>query len=302
MPEFARRLAAALEGDYKALHVDRKRLQAILGAPDDSAAAREILVNTRLPAWLCSEEGKHRIILLETDCNDLHWTESCIRQADRVITVGMAGESPALSDVEARCVYCPQDAGEVQKRLVLIHPDNCDRPRGTARWLDNRNVEMHHHVRLGNDGDFQRLARFLTGSAICLALGGGGARGFAHIGALRALRDEGTPIDIVGGTSMGAPQWASVCALIFLTGRSNLSANATPSSNTLIARWSSCSLRMNGETAVPVMVCWIGVEAVIDSPYPPADDHRSGGSSPMDPLTQKRRSADLEYTLEKETD
>jgi lysophospholipid hydrolase len=118
--------------------------------------------------------------------------------------VGLAAGSPALSDIEARCVYCPQDAGEVQKRLVLIHPDDCERPRGTARWLDNRDVEMHHHVRLGNDGDFKRLARFLTGSAICLALGGGGARGFAHIGALRALREESAPIDIVGGTSMGA--------------------------------------------------------------------------------------------------
>src|SRR5207244_10831413 len=70
--------------------------------------------------------------------------------------------------------------------------------------LESRHVEMHHHVRLGNEEDFKRLARFLTGSAICLALGGGGARGFAHIGALRALRDEGTPIDIVGGTSMGS--------------------------------------------------------------------------------------------------
>jgi predicted acylesterase/phospholipase RssA len=186
------------------LHVDRKGLQTILSAPDDSAAAREILVNARFPAWLCSEEGKHRIILLETDSHDPDWTESCIRQADQVLTVGLAAESPALSDIEARCVYCPQDAGEVQKRLILIHPDDCNRPRGTARWLDNRHVEMHHHVRLGNDGDFKRLARFLTGSAICLALGGGGARGFAHIGALRALREEQAPIDIVGGTSMGA--------------------------------------------------------------------------------------------------
>ena len=37
-----------------------------------------------------------------------------------------------------------------------------------------------------------------------LALGGGGARGFAHIGMVRALREAGVPIDLVGGTSMGA--------------------------------------------------------------------------------------------------
>src|SRR5260221_341331 len=87
--------------DAAYLHVDRKGLQAILGAPDESAAAREILVNTRFPAWLSSEQGKHRIILLETDSHDPHWTESSISQADQVLTVGLAGASPALSDIEA---------------------------------------------------------------------------------------------------------------------------------------------------------------------------------------------------------
>ncbi|MCP4399273.1 MAG: BamA/TamA family outer membrane protein [bacterium] len=39
---------------------------------------------------------------------------------------------------------------------------------------------------------------------IGLALSGGGARGFAHIGALKVLRDIGMPIDYVAGTSMGS--------------------------------------------------------------------------------------------------
>lgn len=37
-----------------------------------------------------------------------------------------------------------------------------------------------------------------------LALGGGGARGFAHIGILRVLHKEKIPIDVLSGTSMGA--------------------------------------------------------------------------------------------------
>ncbi|CCD61723.1 Patatin-like phospholipase domain-containing protein ZK370.4 [Caenorhabditis elegans] len=52
--------------------------------------------------------------------------------------------------------------------------------------------------------DFSRLARILTGNAIGLVLGGGGARGAAHVGVLRALREEGIPVDIVGGTSIGS--------------------------------------------------------------------------------------------------
>ena len=37
-----------------------------------------------------------------------------------------------------------------------------------------------------------------------LVLGGGAARGLAHIGVIRALLREGVPIDVIVGTSMGA--------------------------------------------------------------------------------------------------
>ena len=52
--------------------------------------------------------------------------------------------------------------------------------------------------------DFNRLARLLSGNAVTLVLGGGGARGLAQIGAIRAIRESGIPIDAVGGTSIGA--------------------------------------------------------------------------------------------------
>ncbi|KAI9747006.1 MAG: phosphatidylcholine and lysophosphatidylcholine phospholipase [Lichina confinis] len=53
-------------------------------------------------------------------------------------------------------------------------------------------------------GDFPRLARRLCGKSVGLVLGGGGARGIAHIGIIRALEEAGIPVDIVGGTSIGA--------------------------------------------------------------------------------------------------
>ncbi|EPS36981.1 hypothetical protein H072_9437 [Dactylellina haptotyla CBS 200.50] len=52
-------------------------------------------------------------------------------------------------------------------------------------------------------GDFHRLARRLCGKSVGLVLGGGGARGIAHVGVIRALEEEGIPIDLVGGTSIG---------------------------------------------------------------------------------------------------
>ncbi|KAG0684341.1 phosphatidylcholine and lysophosphatidylcholine phospholipase [Pichia californica] len=52
--------------------------------------------------------------------------------------------------------------------------------------------------------DFMRLARILTGQAIGLVLGGGGARGLSHVGIIKSLEDNGIPVDIIGGTSIGA--------------------------------------------------------------------------------------------------
>lgn len=43
-----------------------------------------------------------------------------------------------------------------------------------------------------------------TRPKIGLALGSGGARGFAHIGVLKALEKERIPIDLIAGSSMGA--------------------------------------------------------------------------------------------------
>jgi NTE family protein len=49
-----------------------------------------------------------------------------------------------------------------------------------------------------------RIARELTGTALGLALGAGGAKGYAHVGVLAALEEEGYELDYLAGSSMGA--------------------------------------------------------------------------------------------------
>jgi NTE family protein len=49
-----------------------------------------------------------------------------------------------------------------------------------------------------------RLARQLAGLRVGIALGAGSLRGYAHVGALRALERHGVPIDCLAGTSIGA--------------------------------------------------------------------------------------------------
>jgi predicted acylesterase/phospholipase RssA len=53
-------------------------------------------------------------------------------------------------------------------------------------------------------GGFERLVHFLRGIQIGVALGGGAARGMAHLGVLKALEQSGIAIDMIAGTSAGA--------------------------------------------------------------------------------------------------
>jgi NTE family protein len=86
---------------------------------------------------------------------------------------------------------------------VVLRSSAAD-PRGTGGWLELANFKSHHHVVLDEKESYERVARRISGRAWGLVLGGGGARGLSHIGTIQALRENGMPIDWVGGTSMGA--------------------------------------------------------------------------------------------------
>ena len=63
------------------------------------------------------------------------------------------------------------------------------------------------HAVLRGDGSpesFERIARWVTGQAVGLALSSGGSKALAHLGVLRVLREAGVVIDAVAGTSGGA--------------------------------------------------------------------------------------------------
>ncbi|KAH9837348.1 patatin-domain-containing protein [Rhodofomes roseus] len=201
--------------------------------------------------WLAEQEQKYRIVLYVADSPvNSSWTQTCIRQADCVMVVGM-GDDPSLGEYERLLLSLKTTA---RKELVLLHSDRSVAPGSTREWLKSRPwVHQHIHVELpgivgsiprtaipqqdpaaiaafrnlkdrvqseirkyrGGSGDprpqrpphssdFARLARRICGKSIGIVLGGGGARGISHLGVLRALEEYGIPIDMVGGTSMGA--------------------------------------------------------------------------------------------------
>jgi len=91
-----------------------------------------------------------------------------------------------------------------RRALVLWHEQPGEMLTGTAPWLAPRKLDFHLHVRAGVQGDLDRLARVIAGRAVGVVLGGGAARGFAHLGVYRALYESGTPVDWLGGASIGA--------------------------------------------------------------------------------------------------
>ena len=73
----------------------------------------------------------------------------------------------------------------------------------THNFYERYSFKRSHHI-TGTEADYQRLYRFMTGRAIGLVISGGGFRGYAHFGLIKALSESGVPIDCIGGASMGA--------------------------------------------------------------------------------------------------
>jgi predicted acylesterase/phospholipase RssA/CRP-like cAMP-binding protein len=196
LEDFARRLAAALEPHGSALHLNAQMVDDRLGAGMANASAD----NSRLIAWLSEEECSHRFVIYQADSHWSEWTQRCIRQADRVILVGVAGGDPKPGEIETRMAALVSAELPVRCELALLHSEQDGAQART--WLADRTVAQHYHV--SSDQDFARIARFLTGQALGVVLGGGGVRAFAHIGVLRALRELGLVPDMIAGASAGA--------------------------------------------------------------------------------------------------
>ena len=152
----------------------------------------------QLSSWFSDLETRTRFVVYVAD-SDAEWQALCVRQADCLLLLANAAEEP-LAWPDSACANA-STALSRPRHLVLLHQGEI--VQGAARrWLAQTPGVPHHHVRDGHD--VRRIARLLTGRSLGLVLSGGGARGFAQIGVLRAVREAGLEIDCVGGTSIGA--------------------------------------------------------------------------------------------------
>jgi NTE family protein len=149
-------------------------------------------------------ESAADLVLFECDRSDPSWLDFSLRHADRIMVLIEDDQCPAAgreldwwrtSTLEGR-------AGHVE--LAVVHSRSTVIPHAGSALADLPGVARLHHVKDGDAQDAERLARWLMDRPVGLVLGGGGAYGIAHVGVLKALEEARVPVDVVGGTSMGA--------------------------------------------------------------------------------------------------
>lgn len=151
--------------------------------------------------WFNNFEARHDIVFYRGDAPDSAWTHQCLRQADRIFLMARVDEPLPAQSLDMPAF---KDRAVGQPQLLLLHPTQKNQNIPEHFAVRSGLFESHHHVRQGQPEDIKRLARFISGRAVGLVLAGGGARGFAHIGVVKALMEAGVPFDNIGGTSMGA--------------------------------------------------------------------------------------------------
>lgn len=170
------------------------------GAHPQATEAELTQAMRRFEQW----EQAAEVLLIRAEPQFSAWTRFALHQADQVVFVAPPQTSPLVGAFERKLQAEPGFALKRQQ-LVLLHAPGSLLPVSQTAWQRERpQLERVLALRQGASDDAARLSRFLTGRAVGVVLGGGGARGFAHLGVLRALQEAGIPIDLMGGNSMGA--------------------------------------------------------------------------------------------------
>ncbi|PJZ68145.1 cyclic nucleotide-binding protein [Leptospira perolatii] len=153
-------------------------------------------------SWLNGLEREYDKVIFEVDHEDTLWVETCLRQADRILFLIEPG-NPIEDTSHAWKVLRGSSLSETVRESIFYLENEF------SNWsiLEEYYKEFQgqrHFVRKNRSGEFERVARRMEGKAVGIALSGGGAKGFAHLGFLRSIQEQGIPVDLIGGTSAGS--------------------------------------------------------------------------------------------------
>jgi NTE family protein len=149
----------------------------------------------------CEEDHDQVIMVCGADQPTSAWDEFCIARADRTIAVVSEAWPEEREDV-------PAHAGgwESLRGSDLVGYGIPVGSGGLAGWVASLAPATIYAISADEQrrADVARMARRLTERSVGVVLAGGGARAFAHLGALEVLLDAGMLVDRVAGVSMGS--------------------------------------------------------------------------------------------------
>ncbi|MEL6724669.1 MAG: patatin-like phospholipase family protein [Pseudomonadota bacterium] len=166
-----------------------------------SRIVEEIEGDEKPSAFFDTLEAENDVVILISTMGDNAWYRLSMRQADRIWVV-------ARSDAKPSYPLFPEENSPAQSLklvdVLLLHHGAERKACRPADWLRASGAArvFHWHQMEGTHCD--RLARTMAGRSVGIVFSGGGARAYAHIGVVKAMRELGIPIDFAGGASMGA--------------------------------------------------------------------------------------------------
>ncbi|MCB9235526.1 MAG: patatin-like phospholipase family protein [Bacteroidia bacterium] len=132
------------------------------------------------------------------------WAKTCAARVDCLVLVALGSHFQEQGIPEKQMWEELESINHPRVELAIIYDQPGTKPAHTRKWMQDRKVFRHHHMVKNNAADVQKLARFVTGNSIGLALSGGGFKSSMQGGILHAMLENGIPLDIMGGSSGGA--------------------------------------------------------------------------------------------------
>lgn len=219
--DFPRALAASIVTRARRPNDSFKRASPRVFALIGSSPSIDIEAHARDLARLIKRYGRRVALVADPEGLKEGEFEDIENANDAVVLTARVGASPAflfsLRHADRFFVFARQDARPPRPFPLTASEDSPVRKfrlvdfvmlheglkSGTVtEWADAIDANRIFHV--SGPRSEERLARIIGGRSVGVVMSGGGARAYAHIGAIKALRERKVPIDLIGGASMGA--------------------------------------------------------------------------------------------------
>lgn len=145
-------------------------------------------------------ENENDIVILAARMSESSWYQFALRHADRYFLLARRDARPP------RPMPLTLEGTARARRFRLVDlvmvEEGAPSAGVVADWIDAVGANRVFHWKGAES--LRHIARVMAGKSIGLVFSGGGARAYAHIGVVRAMREMGIPIDFVSGASMGA--------------------------------------------------------------------------------------------------